>query len=226
MYSVVLMAALAAGESTPELFFRHGCYGGGWGCYGGGGWGGGGCYGWGHSCRGYGICYGGCYGACYGSYASAVGGWGMPYGCYGPGYACGGGCGGYMSPAYGVPMAPVVGPKTEPGTVKPEGDGKKPKNGGDEEVGTSNRARLIVNLPSDGKLYVDDRPIRDAAPQKTFQTPALAKGQKYYYEVRAEVMRDGKPVSETRRVIVRAGATIRADFSSLGAATGVASAKK
>jgi uncharacterized protein (TIGR03000 family) len=230
MYSIVLMAALTAGESTPELFFHGGCGGWGGGChgwYGCSGWGG--WHGYGRGCYGYWGCYGSCYGSCYGVCYGGYGGWGAPYHGYGPGWAgydCFGGCGGYASSAYGMP-GPLVAPSVGGRVI--DGDGKKAKDGKDEEggeVSTPDRARLIFNLPRDAKLYVDDKPISNVTAKRTFQTPALAKGQEYYYEVRAEVMRDGKPVSETKRVIVKAGAVIRTDFGSLGASTGVASAKK
>jgi uncharacterized protein (TIGR03000 family) len=100
------------------------------------------------------------------------------------------------------------------------------KTGGQEQTKASTRARLIVNLPADAKLYVDDKPVSNTNGTRSFQTPELPKGRDYYYEVRAEVMRDGKPVTETRRVIVKAGATIRADFRSLGQPSGLASASK
>ena len=53
---------------------------------------------------------------------------------------------------------------------------------------------------------------RPQSPRRAFHTPELEKGQDYYYVLRAEVVRDGKPVSETRRVIVRAGETVQETF--------------
>src|SRR5438552_1124229 len=43
-------------------------------------------------------------------------------------------------------------------------------------------------------------------------------GQAYYYILRAEVVRDGKTLSETRQVIVKAGEEVRASFNSMAAA--------
>jgi uncharacterized protein (TIGR03000 family) len=201
MYSVVLLAALAAGENTPEFGFCHGFCGGSG-------------YTWGN-------CYGGCYGVCYGGYACyGYGGcWGSPYSGYGPGWACGGCCGGYSSPSYGSPasMGGMAEPLKSGGTPVPPGKEE-------EQVSASRRAKLIVKMPDDAKLYVDDKPVRMSG-TGSFRTPELKKGQDYFYEVRAEVVRDGKAISETRRVIVKAGTVIRADFSSLGKATGVASAR-
>ncbi len=61
--------------------------------------------------------------------------------------------------------------------------------------------------------------MKTASGVRTFSTPSLEPGQAYYYIVRAEVVVDGKPVTETRRVIVRAGQTIRADFKDLESET-------
>jgi uncharacterized protein (TIGR03000 family) len=204
MYSIVLLAAVCAGENTADLGWKkHGGYT-------------------------TGVCYGSCYGACYDGYAGYLwnGGWGLPYGGYGPGgpgygppgYTCFGCCGCYASPAFGYP-APVVGGPAEP-TAPAD------KAYGDEQVNASNQARVIVELPTGAKLFVDDKPIQDGSPRQSFRTPVLQKGEDYYYEIRAEVVRDGKPVSETRRVVVKAGAVIRTDFRALGQPSGVASAKE
>src|SRR5437588_484090 len=65
--------------------------------------------------------------------------------------------------------------------------------------GTS--ARLVIEKPADAKLFVDNIPIASDTASKTFTTPDLDPSQAYYYTVRVEMTRDGKPVSETRRVI-------------------------
>jgi uncharacterized protein (TIGR03000 family) len=220
MYSIVVLAALTSGGGTPAgPFGHHGYY------------------------KDYGANYGGCYGVCYGGWGGVShtgywnGGWGLPFGGYGPdlpdhgpgwpGYACFGGCGGYSSLAYGMPMPTQSGPAREELPLEKDDkkakDKDKGKGKGTDEV-SADRAKLSFNLPKDAKLYVDDQPV-DTADAGSFQTPVLEKGRVYYYEVRAEVMRDGKPVSETRRILVKCGAVIRTDFSALGTTTGVVSAK-
>jgi len=74
------------------------------------------------------------------------------------------------------------------------------------------RGRLIVEVPADAKLYIDDQAMRTNAEVRSFQTPDLDQGQAYYYIVRAEMVRDGQPVSETRRVTVKAGEVSRVQF--------------
>ncbi len=205
MYSVVLMAALTTGSSAPDCWFHHGhgchgyygdsvsatctgCYGGSY--YGapyGPAWGGGWC--------------GGCHGGSWG--------WGgaVDYSCFGCHgcYGCAGsfGCAGF-NPYGPAPNAPemIPPPKTE-----------------EKKSGTSSaapdRAKVIVQLPADARLYVDDHPIKTTRDNQAFNTPRLEPGQTYYYEVRAEAVRDGKPVVESKRVLVRAGQEVTVSFPKL-----------
>jgi uncharacterized protein (TIGR03000 family) len=146
-------------------------------------------------------------------------------GCYGgAGYGYGGGYGGgYVTPGYSGTVVPggMYGPT---GTGTPTGEGlgepstdKKDKKDKKGTNGTmlNNKAKLVVELPTDAKLFIDDLPMKTTSNVRAFNTPELERGQAYYYMVRVETVRDGKPVSETRRVIVRAGQTARADFTDM-----------
>jgi uncharacterized protein (TIGR03000 family) len=73
-------------------------------------------------------------------------------------------------------------------------------------------ASVTVVLPANAKLTVNDV-IVNAAGKQTFQTPKLEKGKSYFYTVKAEVVRNGKPVTETRRIDVTAGKTVTVDFT-------------
>ncbi|MFO0876784.1 MAG: TIGR03000 domain-containing protein [Gemmataceae bacterium] len=224
MYSVVLMAALTATESAPA----HG----------------------GHKIP-YGVCYGPCYGACYTGYQGPIhahGGWGMPYGGYWSGYACWGGCGGYASPAYGMPLPPVMLPSTysapdtktdtkdkpRPGIKDKTDDDdpdeksmKKKDKDKDDDLDPEKsqvRARVTFELPADAQLFVDDVKIDNIGERKSFRTPPLKKGEQYFYELRAEVVRDGKKIVENRKITITAGQDIKADFRLMRDNTGVANA--
>jgi uncharacterized protein (TIGR03000 family) len=216
MYSMVLMAALTAGSATPDCHRCGGCCG----CY--GGYGCGGCYGGCYGC--FGGCWGGCYGGCYG-------GWGGCYGCWG-GYSSWGCCGcmggvgfgggvSYPGTIDGGMYAPGnVAPGTTPapqGEQLPSPSTKKKPEDKETRLWNPNKAKLVVELPANAKLFIDDMPMKAEAGVRSFNTPALQPGQAYYYMVRVETMKDGKPVSETRRVIVRAGQIARADFKDLEA---------
>jgi uncharacterized protein (TIGR03000 family) len=240
MYSIVLMAALATnGPDTTAWGHRHGgysccgcngSYAGCGGCYGGGGgwgssWGGGnygvyGCYGvvaYGQyggdnyhgycSCFGvYGgtACYGGCYGSCMGCNAHYAGCYG---GCYGQPI--------WYGPS--TPYHPVAAPGGPPGPYAPAGNPmtapqEKPKDGPPAAKPAGGAAKVIFDLPEGANLFVEEQPIKGQAATRQFSTPELVVGQTYYYTVRVESTRDGKPVSESRRVLVRAGDMVRESF--------------
>jgi uncharacterized protein (TIGR03000 family) len=77
---------------------------------------------------------------------------------------------------------------------------------------------LIVELPADAKLYVDDRLMKTTSERRVFNSPPLEAGQTYYYILRAEVVREGQTLSDTKRVLVHAGQMIQASFHDLDSA--------
>jgi uncharacterized protein (TIGR03000 family) len=87
--------------------------------------------------------------------------------------------------------------------------------------GTSlgNGAKIIVDLPTDAKLYIDDRPIKVTSQHPIFATPNLEYGKTYYYELRAEMVKDGKTLTDSKRVVFHAGDELRESFTSLAAGT-------
>ncbi|MFO0845613.1 MAG: TIGR03000 domain-containing protein [Gemmataceae bacterium] len=216
MYSVVLLAAMAATEKAPA-------------------------HGW-TKHHGYGYCYGGCYGACYAGWPHAAGGWGLPYAGYWAGYGCymphGGHDGvpfGLHTPAF-APAPSTYAPVDEKSDEKrPErkydkedGDkGKKDEKKGKEDADNKSqvRARLLFVLPRGGALFVDGHRIEGADVRKSFRTPPLEKGEQYYYELRVEVVRDGRKYVESRKITLAAGDEVKTDFSTVGSTTGVATAE-
>ena len=249
MYSAVLMAALATTTTAPNWHYGNGCHAcyGGYtyanpgcgGCYGGcyGNWTFGG-YGFAGGGNGY---HGGCYGA-YGSFYDPYGGCTGCYGCYG-GYSC-----------YGIPVpaisaavnpAPVVRDPFPP--INPNVPKKDVKGDDAEEVGapkekkkdaeekkklsresdTPIRAKVRIEVPESGKLFVDGNRINVAAGVRTFQTPALAPGERYFYDIRIDIERGGEIRSEQRRVIIEAGKDVAVRFPGLqGQGTDTAQANR
>jgi uncharacterized protein (TIGR03000 family) len=222
MYSVVLLAALTAGTSTPSWGWgkgdhngwggKHGSHGASgsslcYGCYGGYG-----SYGW------YNGCYGGPGALCWGAYAFGSYGFGSTYaagrhgaasygaGCYGAGCA---GCWG--GTAY--PPSQVTQPAGASGTPAPEAVPAPKKE--EQKTTALGEARLIVSLPVDAKLYVDDKLTTAISERRVFNTPGLSDGQEYYYILRAELVRDGKTRSKTKRVLLHAGDFIETSFAEL-----------
>ncbi len=205
MYSVVLMAALTTGMDLPDRRGGccgchggcYGCYGGCYGCYGGG---------WGHGCCG---CWGGCYGGCWGG---GYGGcWGGGYGgCYGVAYGGGGCYGGYAISAGGVGVGIGGyggGVILQGGTLQQSGEkAPQPKQKREESLLPA-PATIVVDLPADAKLRIDNDATSSTGASRVFQSPTLNPGKEYQYTLTAEVVRDGKPVKAEQVVTVKAGQT-------------------
>jgi uncharacterized protein (TIGR03000 family) len=193
MYSIVLMAALTGSADVPAFGHRGGgccgccgnyscgcCGNYGCGCGGGGGRRGGHRHGGGCGCCGY-------------AYSC---------GCCGNNYCCGSSCGsgccdsGYMeggaAPSHAMPSG------KEPEKI---GKPKAPK----KETRGPAAATIIVSLPADAKLIVDDTVTTSTSASRVLTTPELELGQDYHYNLKAEVVLDGKTVTMAKRVAVRAG---------------------
>jgi uncharacterized protein (TIGR03000 family) len=96
-----------------------------------------------------------------------------------------------------------------------------------KESSAGKGAKIIVDLPSDAKLFIDDQPIKVNSQHPIFATPNLEYGKTYYYELRAEMVKDGKTVTDTKRVVFHAGDELRESFANLASApTEKASAEK
>lgn len=212
MYSVVLATMLTVGGGSATSWC-HGCHGYAYchgysychGCCGG-------LFGW-RTCHG---CYG-CHG-CWGGYAG--------YSCYGSSfygcYGCGGGaviyqnvgCCGCCGGVYAVPqVTPVIvvpyasipyysAPVVANDNVRQDTSGAKPQ-----------AASLTVLLPSNAQLWVDNVKCPLISGKRSFKTPALNPGTEYFYTLHMEVDRDGKSVTENRRVFVAAGRSVTIDFN-------------
>jgi uncharacterized protein (TIGR03000 family) len=106
-----------------------------------------------------------------------------------------------------APAAPPSG-TTTPEPVPPP---KKEKT-----TALDQAARLIVELPADAKLYVDDKPTKATSERRIFNTPELEPGQTYYYILRAETVRNGQTQSEIKRVLLHRGEVVQTSFRDLG----------
>ena len=227
------MAPLEQSHQLYRIRRGGGCYGGG--CWGGGCYGGG-CYGggcWGGGCYGGGCWGGGCYGGgCWG---------GSPYhaappatmpaprrsGYFGPGETTLPGPGGNQRfdrdrmPPDGVQPdrreernAPDRNQRTppdaeNPGTNSPNrNESPKPP----EEVRAPTPATIIVTLPADATLTIDDTPTRSTAARRTFVSPPLDPGKTFHYTLKAQAMRGGEAVTDTQRIEVRAGKATRVEL--------------
>jgi uncharacterized protein (TIGR03000 family) len=229
----MLLMALSGSAETPDLGHRgggccggyvaydcgggccggysYGCCGGGSSCHGGGHHRGGhsrhnrghGCCGGGYS---YGCCGGGCWGSCYGGYGGCCGGYGgctggctggvYMGGCYG---GCYGGCTGGVYMGGGMMMMPSSGKAPEMAPPPKEGKGKE----------ISAPATLVVTLPADAKLTIDDAPTTSTSEVRTFVTPELKPQKEFVYTLKAQITRDGQAMTAVEKVSVKAGQETR-----------------
>ncbi len=152
----------------------------------------GGCGGGG--CRGGGC--GGCVGGCGG------GGCGGYYGGYHGGYVQGGGT---MYAGTGAICA----------------NGMCSIGGSAVVQGNQAQATLMVDLPADATLTIDDEATASISANRVFVTPPLETGREFHYTLKAKVVRDGRTQTTTQRVAVRAGEVSRVELT-LPATTGAA----
>jgi uncharacterized protein (TIGR03000 family) len=71
---------------------------------------------------------------------------------------------------------------------------------------------LAVEVPEGAKIFVNGQPTRSTGERREFVSRNLELGYTYTYEVRAEAIRDGQTVVETKKVDLKAGETARLAF--------------
>jgi uncharacterized protein (TIGR03000 family) len=136
--------------------------------------------GWGGCGWGAGCYYGGYYGGYCGYGYAGCGYVGVGY--YGP--ACYGG-------GYGAPAAPAA----------PANGAQPPKSA---RVDASS-VLLAVDVPADAKVFINGQPTTSTGERREYKSNNLKAAETYAYRVRAEFVRDGKPVSEEQVVQLTAG---------------------
>jgi uncharacterized protein (TIGR03000 family) len=197
------MVALSA--SSAEAHWHHHSCGscGSWGSCGssGGSWGSWGCCG----------SSGGCWGSSGGCWGSSGGSWGSSGGSSGGSWGSSGGSWGgtYVVPApvAPAPHAPAASPPAPPSPAGEPGKGVYYQPQGSADAGY-----LIVNLPTEAKVFVNGHATTSEGAQRQFVSRGLEPGQRYAYEVRAQIERDGKTLTETRSVQLTGGLQANLSF--------------
>ena len=80
-----------------------------------------------------------------------------------------------------------------------------PSTSSAKAITPSTRATLIVRLPADAKLTVNDEPTALTSATRNFVSPELTPGKAYQYTLKGEILRDGKKIESIKKVTVRAG---------------------
>jgi uncharacterized protein (TIGR03000 family) len=73
-------------------------------------------------------------------------------------------------------------------------------------------ARLTVKVPADAEVKFDGYKTTSTGPVRRFETPLLARGKPYTYEVQARWQENGRDVTQKKEVSVSAGGDIQIDF--------------
>lgn len=124
-----------------------------------------------------------------------------------------------VSPAPAAAATPAVpAPSTYDPTFTPQNDVERAavrealrKVRNDSEVVAKKPAQVVVKLPANARLYVDNV----YCPVRSFKTPALENGRRYYYTLRAEIMQDGERMAQSQRVVLTAGQNVNVEFTNL-----------
>ena len=77
----------------------------------------------------------------------------------------------------------------------------------------SDSVLLTVSVPADAKVFVNGQPTRSTGELRQYASSGLQPAAVYPYRVRAEFVRDGKPISEEKTVQLTAGQTGSLAFS-------------
>ena len=64
---------------------------------------------------------------------------------------------------------------------------------------------MTIVVPADAKVFINGRQTRTVGTLREYVSYGLEAGLTYRYEVRAEVVRDGKTVVDSREVFLTAG---------------------
>ena len=150
--------------------------------------------------------------------------YGYYWGCYSPSAAdsaCCSVCGYATVAAVAVAMEsgiqygdPVIVPDQQDGPTPAEPPAEDPNMDLPEKQTSFSRdsALLTVAVPGDARVLVNGIATRSTGSQRRYVSRNLTPGFDYTYEVRAEVMVDGKPVMQTKTVQLRAGQQAKLAF--------------
>lgn len=136
--------------------------------------------------------------------------------------------GAYSPPSAGSPVpSPVVPPaapigdrvpplRPMPEAPKAPGLPEVPKVNIQTNFVESNKATVVMLVPADAKVWVDQVPCPLEGSMRSFNTPNLLPGAQYAYTITVETPNGSR---EERRVSMTAGRTVEVDFRGMGIET-------
>jgi uncharacterized protein (TIGR03000 family) len=72
---------------------------------------------------------------------------------------------------------------------------------------------VVVKLPADAKLFAQNKPTQSTGQLRRFVTPPLGQDAVFAYELKAELVRDGRTLTKTLHIRVQAGQQTTVEFS-------------
>jgi len=118
----------------------------------------------------------------------------------------------------GVIISPAQ--ESAPRVIEVPAKGKEvPAQPKQEQASAPQKSRVTVVVPVDARLWVDNVECPLTSTVRSFETPALATGQQYVYNLKIEYMRDGQPVVQNQRAIITPGRPVQVDFMAGSLAT-------
>jgi len=115
----------------------------------------------------------------------------------------------YAPPTYGFPAAPAYAfspannqPITSTSAYSPAAAADSPPS-----------ATINIKVPADAEIWFNDAKTTLRGPVRQFVSPPLTPDRNYSYDVKARWMEQGKPVTQNRRVAVRAGGVANVEFT-------------
>ena len=80
-------------------------------------------------------------------------------------------------------------------------------------MGTTGSATFSVEVPADAKVFINDYETASTGVVRDFTSEGLTYGSEYVYNVRVEIMRNGRILEANRSVVLRAGQMTSLAFS-------------
>ena len=102
--------------------------------------------------------------------------------------------------------------ESSPAEAPAEADGSEVPAEPTDSARRSSEGVLQVNLPAKAKIFVNGRPTRLTGESRRFVAPNLRNGKQYVYNVKAEMVRDGEVVEQTKQVTIHPGRTTELAF--------------
>jgi uncharacterized protein (TIGR03000 family) len=90
---------------------------------------------------------------------------------------------------------------------------------------TDTNAHVTVKVPADAQLWFEGKATTSTGAVREFESPPLAPGRRYSYEVRARWNENGHEITQTQKVAVTAGARVNVEFPERSGTAAPAAAK-